>query len=202
MGFKLEDIGEGEPITLLLSSNDKSLEMQGLLKKHVRNNIALIGIDYSDDKRLNFDNVQIDLEYAQDSDVPIIWRNAKIVTIKNEYVLQVFSDGVRHNRRGSYRVAVAKTALMRMVGRGSQHVMIKDISITGFAISDRTMELGLTIGDKLSISFEDFGHKIDLDGRVVRIEEREDMIIYGLEIMNLCKDLSSYISTKQRRNRN
>lgn len=203
MGFKLEDIGEGEPITLLISNNDNSLEMQGLLKKHVRSNIALISIEHSesDSKRLNFDNVQIDLEYAQDDDVPIVWHNAKVVSVKNEYVLQVASDGVRHNRRNSFRVAVAKTALMRMIGRGAQHVMIKDISITGFAISDRTKELGLSIGDKLSISFEDFGHKIDLDGRVVRIEEREDMFVYGLEIINLCKDLASYISTKQRRNR-
>lgn len=201
MGFKLEDIQEGEPITLLLSNSDKSLEMQGLLKKHVKNNIALIGIDFSEDKRLNFDNIQIDLEYAQDGDVPIVWHNARIVNVKNEYVLQVASDGVRHNRRNSFRVSVAKTALMRMMGRGAQHVMIKDISITGFAISDRTKELGLKIGDKVSISFEDFGHKIDLDGRVVRIEQREDMFIFGLEIMNICKDLNSYISTKQRRNR-
>lgn len=47
--------------------------------------------------------------------------------------------------------------------------------------------------------FEDIGHILDLAGRVVRVEEREDMTIYGLEICNLCKDLSSYVNIKQRR---
>lgn len=40
-----------------------------------------------------------------------------------------------------------------------------------------------------------------MDGRVVRIEEREDMIIYGMAICNMCKDLSAYVNNKQRRNR-
>lgn len=201
MGFNFAEIEEGSPITLFASNNDRSLELKGSLKKHVKQNLALINIDYSDEKRLNFDNVQLDVEFCQNNEVPYIWRNARIVSIKNEYVLQVVGEGIRHNRRNSFRVAVAQTALMRMLGRGSQHVMIKDISVTGFAISDRTKELGLNIGDKLSVSFEDLGHKLDLDGTVVRFEERENMFVYGLEITNLCKDLSSYVTTKQRRNR-
>lgn len=203
MGYNFAEIEEGSPITLFASNNDRSLELKGNLKKHIKQNLALISIHYSDadDKRLNFDNVQLDVEFCQNNEVPYIWRNARIVNIKNEYVLQVTGEGVRHNRRNSFRVAVAQTALMRMLGRGSQHVMIKDISVTGFAISDRTKELGLSIGDKVSISFEDLGHKLDLDGTVVRIEERESMFVYGLEITNLCKDLSSYVTTKQRRNR-
>lgn len=201
MGFNFAEIEEGSPITLLASSNDRSLELNANIKKHIKQNLALISIQYSDEKRLNFDNVQLDVEFSQDNEVPYIWRNARIVNIKNEYVLQVVGEGVRHNRRNSYRVSVAKTAFMRMAGRSSQNVTIKDISVTGFAISDRTMELDLKIGDKLSVSFEDIGHSLDLDGRVVRIEVRDNMVIYGLEIINLCKDLSSYVSTKQRRNR-
>lgn len=202
MGFNFSEIAEGSPITLLASNNDRSLELNASIKKHVKQNLALINIFYSDDKRLNFNNVQLEVEFCKDNDVPYMWHNARIVSVKNEYVLQVVGDGVRHNRRNSFRVSVAQTALMRMSGRGSQHVMIKDISITGFAISDRTKELGLNIGDKLSVSFEDLGHSLDLEGKVVRIEVRPNMIIYGLEITNLCKDLSSYVTTKQRRNRN
>ena len=203
MGYNFTEIEEGASITLLASNDTGSLELKGMLKKHVRPNLALINVYHSgaDNKRLNFSNVQLDMEFCPDNEVPYIWRNARIANVKSEYVLQVEGEGIRHNRRNSFRVSVAQTALMRMVGRSSVRVMMKDISVTGFAISDSTKELGLKIGDKLSVSFEDLGHKLDLDGTVVRIEPREDMNIYGLQITNLCKDLSSYVTTKQRRNR-
>lgn len=203
LGFNFTEIAEGSPIILIARNDNGVVELKGNLKKHVKPNLALIDIFYSDvdNKRLNFDNVQLDMEFCPDEEVPYIWRNARVASIQNQYVLQVTGEGIRHNRRGSFRVTVAKTALMRMIGRGAQRVMIKDVSITGFAISDQMKELGLSTGDKLSVSFEDLGHQLDLDGTVVRIEEREDMTIYGFEITNLCKDLSSYISLKQRRNR-
>ena len=79
--------------------------------------------------------------------------------------------------------------------------MVRDLSLTGFSISDRKKELALDIGSELSVSFEDLGHVLNLTGRVVRIEEQEDVNIYGFEICNLCKDLSSYLSVKQRQKR-
>ncbi len=202
MGVKLGEIAEGAHITLYISNKDKNLQLEANIKKQIRSNVSLIDIGYTDNKRLVFDNVQIDVEYHPENDVPLVWHNAKIISYKDEYVLQVFTDGMRHNRRGSFRVAVATAAQLRMTGRGAQYVMIRDVSLSGFAIADRKKDLNLLIGDQLSVYFEDLGHKLDLDGRVVRIEEREEMIIYGFEITNLCKDLSSYISVRQRRNKN
>ncbi|MBQ2803917.1 MAG: PilZ domain-containing protein [Lachnospiraceae bacterium] len=200
MGIKLAEIEEEERIILHISNKENSMDLDAILKKHVKDNIALIQLEHPTTKRLIFDNVQVDMEYYPEDGVPILWHNAKIVNYKTDYVLQVASDGVRHNRRGCFRVAVAKAARLRMMGRGTTHVMIKDISITGFSISDRKMDLGFNTGDRVPITLEDLGFKLELEGRVVRIEEREDMIIYGLEICNLCKDLSSYVSVKQRRN--
>ena len=82
--------------------------------------------------------------------------------------------------------------------KGPRQVMVRDLSLSGFSVSDRKKELVLHIGDELSVYFDDLGHTLNLIGRVVRIEEHEDVIIYGLEICNLCKNLSSYLSTKQR----
>ena len=78
---------------------------------------------------------------------------------------------------------------------------MRDISMTGFAITDQRRELDLLPGDEISVHFEDLGHVLDLVGKVVRIQDEEDKIVYGLRIMNLCKDLTSYISTKQRAGR-
>ena len=201
MGVKLAEIDEGERILLQIHSGEQTLELGATVQKHIKENIILAGLDYAGQKRLSFENVNVDIEYSREGDIPIVWHNAKVVSYKEDYVIQAPADGVRHNRRNSFRVSVAKAAQFRMSGRGAMYVMIRDISVTGFSIADRKKDLALAIGNTLSVSFEDLGHNLNLNGRVVRIEEREDMIIYGLEITNLCKDLSSYVNLKQRRNR-
>lgn len=201
MGYKLAEIEEGARITLRISNKDNTLELGACIKKHVKENIALISLEYEGEQRLNFDNVQVDMEHCDAEGIPYIWHNAKIVSYKSDYVMQVPTDGTKYNRRGCFRVSVATTALMVRGGRGAGRVIIRDISLSGFSITDHKMELGLAVGDQLSVSFEDLGHRLDLTGRVVRIEEREDMIIYGLSILNMCKDLSSYVNVKQRHNK-
>ncbi len=199
MGVKLAEIEEGCPIILHINNNEHSMEMGAILKKHVKENIALIALDYDTTQVLNFDKVQVNLSYCQENGMPVIWNNVKIVNYKTEYLVQVSTDGVKNNRRNSFRVGVSATARLTMSKPGPQYITVRDISLSGFSITDRKKELGLVIGDKLSISYEDFGFMIDLEGRVVRIEEHEDMIIYGLVICNMCKDLSAYLNNKQRR---
>ncbi len=201
MGIKLSEISEQERIILHIHNDDKHMDLEAVILKHLKENLAVIGLNYSGTKQLVFDNVNVDLEYCPDSGIPTIWRNVKIVFYQNAYILQSVTDGVRNNRRNSFRVSVAKMAWCKMTGRESCQVLIKDISLSGFSITDQKKELNLSVGEQLSISFEDWGHKIKLDGRLVRIEEREDMIIYGFSICNMCKDLSSYVNIKQRRNR-
>lgn len=201
MGIGLSEIAEGSYIVLHISNADGSLDMGANLLKHVKDKVALIDLNYESNQRINFDNVQIEMEYSPEDGIPLVWHGVKIINYKNNYILQVSSDGFRHNRRNSFRIPVAKTAIMKMKGRGTPYVLVKDVSVSGFSITDRPKELNLSIGDQLSVSFEDLGYQIDLDGRVVRIEEREDMIIYGLVICNLCRNLTPYINLKQLRNR-
>lgn len=202
MGIKLSEIEEGSQITLQIYNSENNMQMGAVLKQHVREDIALISLEYDTKRRLNFDNVRIDMEYPYDDGVPIIWRNVKVVNYREDYAMQVFSEGNRHNRRGCFRVSVAAVATLSMTGKTPQQVTVRDISLSGFSITDRKKELGLNLGDKLAINFEDMGHYIDLKGKVVRIQEEEDMVIYGLETYNLCRDLSSYISIKQRKKGN
>lgn len=201
LGIKLSELEEGSNITLLISSKDKEMTLDAVIKKHVKENIAFITLQCDTSKRLVFDNVQVDMEYYQDGTVPIIWHNVKVAFVKTDYAIQVFSEGTKHNRRGSFRVGISTVAKVNTLGRGPRQVMVRDLSLTGFSISDRKKELALDIGSELSVSFEDLGHVLNLTGRVVRIEEQEDVNIYGFEICNLCKDLSSYLSVKQRQKR-
>lgn len=202
MGIKFSDVAEGTYVVLYISSKDNSMDMGATIQKIANGNVALITLAYDGKQRLNFDNVTIDMEITMDEGIPYIWRNVKISYYQNNYVLQVFGEGIRHNRRGCFRVSVGITARMNAMGKGGgQTIIVKDVSLSGFSITDRKKELGLTTGDTVHVVFEDIGHRLDLQGRVVRIEEREDMTIYGMYLTNLCKDLSSYISVKQRRNK-
>ncbi len=199
MGHLLSEITEGDRFVLHISNEGNSLDLYGVIKKHLKENIALITILHN--QRLSFENVHVDVEAMGEESIPIMWRNVKIVSYKGDYILQAPTDGAKHNRRGCFRVAVAMVAQMRMGGNGAKHVMVRDISLSGFAIADRKKELELSKGTVLSIFFEDLGCSIDLTGKLVRIEEREDMTIYGFQNINLCRDLSNYLNIKQRRNR-
>ena len=201
MGLKLSDLEERDSLTIIASSDMGELKMQAFVKKVLKDDVAVIEIIFQEGRTLNFDNVQLSIEHAPEDGVPFIWRAARIVNVKGQYVLQVGGEGVRHNRRSCFRVSVGVYARMAMIGRQGVDVMIRDVSLSGFSIADRDKSLDLELGDELTVVFSDLGHNLKLAGRVVRLEEMENMIIYGMETRNLCKDLSTYISVKQQRNR-
>lgn len=199
MSYHFQEVEEHTAIILTIRANDKQMNLGAVIEKHLSENLTHISLDYPKEKRLNFDNVQIDVLYCPGDTSPILWHNAKIVYHKNAYILQITSDGIKSNRRNSYRVPVSILGWMNQINKKPIQVMIKDVSITGFAITDRKKELDISYGERVSITFEDLIFKIDLDGQVVRIEEHDGYIIYGFMILNICKDLPVYINQKQRK---
>lgn len=198
MGIKLSELEENTRIIFHIHHDEHQMDLGGVLKKHLENNIALITLDYTGPQKLVFDHVTIDMECPQDDGIPLLWPNVKIVHYKNSYIMQATLDGARNNRRNSFRISVGKKAWFTMQGRDPQYVMLKDVSVSGFSISDRKKELNLKKGNQLNVTFEDLGYRMELSGRVVRIEERDDMLIYGMSITNICNELSAYINFKQR----
>lgn len=201
MGHKFTEIGEDSPIVLSIRLNDKHMELGAVVKKHLGKNLTLISLNYGGGKRLVFDNVQIDVLYCASDSIPILWHNAKVINHKDNYLLQIAAEGTKSNRRNSFRVSVATLGWMSQVGKPPKQVMIKDVSMTGFAITDRKKELKLQKGDRIVVSFDDLIFSLKLDGKLVRIEEHDDYMIYGFVILNVCNDLSTYINQKQRKNR-
>lgn len=199
MGVKLSELEIGSPITLRIMGKNQDMQMDAVITRVVRDNVAVIDLNYDKSKKLVFDSVQVDMEYEYNTEMPILWRNVKIVNYQSEYVMQTATDGVRHNRRNYFRVGVSVLAQLGMVGNGPRQVMMKDVSLSGFSITDRSKELKISKGEKIAVRFQDLGYTIDLAGKAVRIEEREDALIYGFRICNVCKDLSEYINVKQRR---
>ena len=90
---------------------------------------------------------------------------------------------------------------MHVDSLGAVDAMIRDISLSGFSVTDRKNEWHLPKGTRGSIKFEDIGHELELEGYVVRIDDQESYCVYGFVITRASKDLSSYVNLKQRRNR-
>ena len=198
--MKLSELKEGSEIVLRISANSKMMKLNAVLKQHLYENAAIIAIMYDTDKKLNFNNVTTDVIYYPDDDVPKIWYQVEIMYCDGDYILKVVSDGVNFNRRNYFRVGISQPAnLITKIQGGPSQVTIKDVSLTGFAIADRKKELKLSIGDTISVAWEDIGHNLKLTGCLKRIEEHPDVTVYGFEICNVCNDLSSYINTKQKR---
>lgn len=202
MKKEFSEIEVGSRILLNLSSGNKSMEMGATITRHLKDNIALITLDNSSGQILKFDNISINVIYTNDEGIPYIWVNSTIVYYQGQYLLQVKAEGGRrHNRRSSFRVGVSHYAKLRRPGHGEVEVVVRDISLTGFSITDRKKELNMTQGMHVLLRYEDIGHELELEGNVVRIEETDEYIIYGFVLTKSSRDLSSYVNMKQRQKR-
>lgn len=202
MKQEFSEIEVGSRLLLNLSSGNKSMEMGASIIKHLKDNIALISLDNSSGQVLKFDNININVVYTNDEGIPYIWINSTIVYYQGQYLLQVKADGGRrHNRRNSFRVGVSHYAKLRRPGHGEVEVVVRDISLTGFSITDRKKDLNMQQGTHVLLRYEDIGHELELEGNVVRIEETEEYVIYGFVLTKSSRDLSSYVNMKQRQKR-
>ena len=147
MKQEFSEIEVNSRILLTLSSGNKSMEMGATIVRHLKDNIALISLDNSSGQVLKFDNVTINVIYTNAEGIPYIWMNSTVVYYQGQYLLQVKADGGRrHNRRSSFRVGVSHYAKLRITGHGEVEVVVRDVSLTGFSITDRKKELGLQQG--------------------------------------------------------
>lgn len=196
MKYSFSDIKDGSPIIIMMHSGSVHSKLQGNIINLIREDIATISLDTPTSHILKFDHLDLEFIYIADDGVPYIWKKVKIVYFKNNYVLQVKGDGAKYNRRMTYRVSISEIAELRKSDDSIYSVTVKDVSLTGFSILDKKNELQLSKEDGVTIQFIDINHSIDLYGTVMRIEERDDSIIYGFMIRRSCRDLPSYITTK------
>lgn len=192
-------IAEGSRLTLHISSGPKSVELGSTIVRHVKPYIALIELDNMEGRAIKFDNVMINAVYTNENGIPYIWLHCAVVYYQKQYLIQVSPEGGRrYNRRSSFRVGVSHPALIHIDGHGFQEVMVRDISLSGFSVTDRRRTLSLSKGSTASLSFEDMGQQIEVTGRVVRVEDTDDYIIYAFVITKSSRDLSTYVTLKQR----
>ena len=82
-GIYLSDLIEGSAITLKISNKVKTIEMHASLLRALREDLAIIELDFQSNQRLNFDNVHIEMESQTEDGTPYKWNNVKIGFLKN-----------------------------------------------------------------------------------------------------------------------
>ena len=187
---------------ILMHNGSVYSKMNGTIINLIRDDIAIISLETPTSQILKFDHMELDFIYVAEDGTPFIWKKAKIVYFKDNYVLQVKGDGTKYNRRVSYRVNISKCANLHKIDNVIQSVTVRDISLTGFSIIDKKGILNLSIDEGVTIEFQDMNYSIDLYGTVIRIENREDSVIYGFTIRRSCRDLPSYLTQKSGERRN
>lgn len=201
MDYKITDLVEKESIVLDIYKdyNENHLKMSALIIKHLDNTKILIKLGYTGTKLLNFDNVNVDVYKTLKTGTPVVWRNAKIIRNKKQYILCVTDIGVKTNRRSSYRVSIGTYCWLSSDKYSHVQTLLKDLSLSGFSITNRKDEITFEKGDKVSIIFDDLIFNIKLEGYLVRTDKHDNYTVYGFAITNLCKDLAAYINIKQTR---
>lgn len=194
----LADVPARENLLIKVSTGEKSMELQANIIGHLKNNLTVVSIGGYEDKKLNFSTVNVELEYQGENSVPITFKNVTIQSYKDKYIINSPKKGTKVNRRGYFRVPVGVYGVIKIDGKASSTV-VKDVSMTGFAITDRTKELNLSKGTRAVLKFTDITFELTLEGELVRIEDNESSAVYGFQITNICKDLQYYIGLKQRK---
>lgn len=195
MKYSFSNITDGSPIILMLHNDSIHMKMNAHIINLIREDIAIISLETGLTQVLKFDHMDIEVMYITEDGHPYVWKKAKIVHFKNNYVLQIKGDGAHYNRRCSYRVNISRMATLYTEDK-EYRIMVKDVSLTGFSVADKKNELSLSLESGATLYFEDINHTIDLYGELKRIEERDDYKIYGFSIRRSCRDLPSYITTK------
>lgn len=196
MKYSFSNIKDGSSIIIMMHNGSVHMKLMGNIINLIREDIATISLETPTTQILKFDHTELEVIYVSQEGIPFIWKKAKIVHFKNNYVLQVKGDGSKYNRRMTYRVKLSLSAELRKSDDSLYQATVKDVSLTGFSICDKNKELLLSKDDGVTIQFEDIDYTINLYGTVIRIEEKEDSITYGFIIRRSCRDLPSYITAK------
>lgn len=196
MKYSFSNIKDGSSIIIMMHNGSVHMKLMGNIINLIREDIATISLETPTTQILKFDHTELEVIYVSQEGIPFIWKKAKIVHFKNNYVLQVKGDGSKYNRRMTYRVKLSLSAELRKSDDSLHQATVKDVSLTGFSICDKNKELLLSKDDGVTIQFEDIDYTINLYGTVIRIEEKEDSITYGFIIRRSCRDLPSYITAK------
>lgn len=214
----IDDIEEGQKVELLVKMGKDSMSFEThILERRPRRHMILTDIVKINEKILGF-NVQgmsIDVNVYPLEGPPLVFKRVAISLNREKdrvtYAISTPSEGKILNRRENYRVFVGKDAVVqRGLNRSVIDAILKDISLTGFAITADTVDrdgklielnenqlIHTVLQDRIEETYKDYN--FTLYGIIVRKQELENgKIVYGCKLNQKVPELEGYINTKAR----
>ena len=188
------DLQVGTEVTIACRLHDKTAEFKSTIVK-VTETFICLDIPKVEGKTLSFEGVSTSILATAEDGILYKFPECVIGYYKGVYVAKCFKPGTKVNRRGSFRVGVSVVASLIRNSSEPVNVYVRDVSATGYSI---TTDKDMAVGEEICIRFDDMGMRLQLVGRIVRMEELEDKKIYGIQMIKPPAMLENYINAKQR----
>ena len=210
----IEELAAGLGITFYVNTYDgqQMLFESSITEVDPKKHLVLAEAITKDEKvvSLKGKGITVDMVAAIPDEKPILFKNVQVETLKldqNSFCYNVVTpkEGSNFNRREAYRCFVGNPTTLRNGKDMEDHdVVIKDVSVSGFAITCGG-ELELEPGQLVHVLLEDYIEEIDreysfhLYGLMVRKQELEHgKVIYGFRLNNHVGGLENYLTQKER----
>lgn len=205
--MKIYEIEEGMEVSLVVLYEEKTLNFKSTCVG-IKGKDILVAALRLDGKVLNLEtgnNIKVGVMIPQEKDKPIMWPDCgvKMVVAKNNVLMKISNkfDAKEVNRRDNFRLSIGGPAKGR-IGRNKEalQMILRDVSYSGFAvlIEEHT---DYEIGSKIRVVYKDADLQtmLDLEGKIVRLEERNGRKLLGCKLDFPNPILGKYIGEKQQR---
>jgi len=211
--MRIEELTVGTAVTFMVNVNGEHLTFDSHIqdifpKKH----LVLADAVLQNEKIISFrgKNISVDLLAVFVNEKPQLFENVTITPMRKSdntlcYNIASPEEGKTYNRRGSYRCFVGvPTSFLPAPGKMPVDVLVKDVSINGFAITcpgDLELHENQIVHIQMEDYIEELGEKYSfhLCGIVVRSQPLENgNIVYGCKLNNPIGGLEHYIMKKER----
>lgn len=210
--MKFSDIKRDSVIYISAMKNNTSVTLASNVL-HVTDEAVYVEPFMHGKSIINFKSSEIALEMLSvyPGDIPLLWPG--VTVYKGEYegqtchIIKAATEGVKRNRRSSFRVFVGSGATLTEQDTGNANtVIVKDISATGlsFLVKSGPDAYEYETGKLVSIAYTDNEQRfiVDADLRIVRKTESPKGFVYGCKFTKLYPQIGGYVATKQIKNRN
>ncbi len=204
--MKIYELEEGTEVTLVVLYDEKTLNLKSTCVG-AKGKDLLIAALRVDGKVLNLgmNDVKVNVMMDRENEKPLMWTacEVKMVVVKGTPLMKVSTkfDGQPVNRREDFRLYIGGAAKGR-IGRNKEalQMVLRDVSYSGFAVFLEG-KVQCEIGNPIRVVHKDaeLMAMLDLQGKIVRMEERNDRLLLGCKLDLPSAVLGKYISDKQQK---
>lgn len=204
--MKIYELEEGTEVTLVILFDEKTLNLKttcvGAKGKDLM--VAALRVE-GKVLNLGMGDVKVNLMMDRENEKPLMWTNCevKMVVSKGTPLMRLSTkyDGQAVNRREDFRLYIGGAAKGR-IGRNKEalQMVLRDVSYSGFAVFLEE-HVKCEVGNPIRVVHKDpeLMVLLDLQGKIVRMEERNDRLLLGCKLDLPSAVLGKYISDKQQK---